>query len=167
MTPELQTVIDRLELVERQNRSAKLWAVVATVIALAAVAVPFVLSRPESRSSARYSVVEANRFLLRDLGGKVCGGMEVDGQGTIKLVLGGGYGQTGAAFLEVQQNGASHMTLRGPDGRVRASVLGTRTPSLTLSPQGERSSAALMTLEDGSGSLFLTNSEGRIRFKAP
>ena len=112
-------------------------------------------------------MVEANRFVLRDTEGASAGGMEVDRNGTIKLVLGRGYGTTGAAFLEVQRNGAVHLTLRGIDGGVRASLLGTPTPSLTLSPGGDRSSVALMTEADGSGSLYVTDATSRVRFRAP
>jgi hypothetical protein len=168
MTPELQSVVDRLELVERQNRGLRALSLIAVLIALAAVAAPLLIPRPKPPDTARFSAVEANRFLLRDATGKTAGGMEVDRQGTIKLVLGGGYGgSTGAAFLEVQPNGASHLTLRGTDGGVRASLIGSRSPSLSISPDGTRSSVALTTLPDGSGSLFVTNAQGRTRFRAP
>jgi hypothetical protein len=168
MTPELQSVIDRLEHMEGQNRGLRQLSLIAMIIALAAVAVPLLVTRPRGGDQARYSVVEANRFLLRDLGGKVVGGLEVDRQGTAKLVLGSGYGgSTGAAFLEVQQNGVVHLTMRGTDGTVRAALVGTRSPSLSLSPEGRRSSAALVTLPDGTGSVLLTDPQGKTRFRAP
>jgi hypothetical protein len=168
MTPELQSVIDRLELTERQNRSLRQLSLIAIVVALAAVAVPLLVPKTKSADSARYSVVEANRFLLRDRDGKVSGGLEVDRQGTMKLVLGRGYGgNTGAAFLEDQQNGVVHLTFRGTDGGVRAALIGTRSPSMSLSPEGERSSAALITMPDGTGSIFLTDPQGKTRFRAP
>lgn len=166
MTPELQSIIDRLEHVEGQNRGLRQLSLIAVVIALAAVAVPLLVTK--SRGPARYSAIEANRFLLRDLDGKLTGGLEVDKQGTAKLVLGSGYGgPTGAAFLEVQQNGVVHLTFRGTDGTVRAALVGTRSPSLSLSPEGRRSSAALVTLPDGTGSVLLTDPQGKTRFRAP
>ena len=168
MTPELQTVIDRLELVERQNGSLRLLSLLALLVALGAIAVSFLVSnRPPDTQRARYSVVEANRFLLRDLEGRTAGGMEVSRGGTIRLVLGRTPQATGSAFLEVQENGVAHLTLRGADGGVRAALLGGSAPSVSLSPQGQRSSAALVTLGDGSGSLFLTDAMGRTRFRVP
>jgi len=167
MTQELQTVIDRLELVEGRNRMTRRWSQMAVLIAIAAVAAPFAMPKRPAEQRVRYSAVEANRFLLRDLEGNISGGMEVDRTGTIKLVLGSTNGKSGAAFLEVQQNGVAHLTLRGPEGDVRAALLGSSAPSLSLSPGGERSSVALMTQPDGSGSLFLTDSQGRTRFSAP
>ena len=167
MTPELQTVIDRLELVERQNGSLRLLSLLALLVALGAIAVSFLVSNRPDTQRARYSVVEANRFLLRDLEGRTAGGMEVSRGGTIRLVLGRTPQATGSAFLEVQENGVAHLTLRGPDGGVRAAVLGSSAPSVSLSPQGQRSSAALVTLGDGSGSLFLIDAMGRTRFRVP
>ena len=167
MTPELQSVVDRLELVERQNRGLKLWSLAAMLVAIAALAAPFLVPKQASQDRVRYSVVEANRFLLRDPGGNIAGGMEVEPQGTIKLVLGSSSGNSGAAFLEVHPAGVVDLTLRGPDGRVRAALLGTPNPSLSLSTHGERSSVALMTRGDGTGLLLLSDAEGKALFRAP
>jgi hypothetical protein len=167
MNPELQTVIDRLELVERQNRGWK--AVTLAGLALAAVA--FALVLPQTRERAprgdrvRASVVEANQLLLRDPNGTVVGGLEVDSRGTMRLVL--GTAKTAAALLEVQSDGLAHLTLRGTDGAVRAALLGGSRPSLALSPEGERSSAAFLTQPDGGGALLLTDALGRVRFRIP
>jgi hypothetical protein len=167
MTPELQSVVDRLELVERQNRGLKVAALAAALLAIVALAAPFLVPKPAREDRARYSVVEANRFLLRDPGGNIAGGMEVEPQGTIKLVLGSSSGNTGAAFLEVHPAGVVDLTLRGPDGRVRAAVLGTPNPSFSLSARGDRSSVALMTRSDGTGLITLSDGEGRTLFRAP
>lgn len=165
MTPELQTVVDRLELVERQNRVLRLTAWLAMAIALGAVAVPFLARSKASPEHARYSVVEANRFLLRDRGGDLAGGLETDNDGNVRLVLGNG--RHGAAFLEVQPAGVAHLTLRGPDGEVRAALIGARMPSLALSPEGMGATAVLTTLPEGGGSLALNDARGRVRFHAP
>jgi hypothetical protein len=115
----------------------------------------------------RHSVVEANRFLLRDMDGKTAGGMEVSQDGTIRIVLGSGYGTMGAAFLEVQRNGNAHLTMRGPDGAVRATLLATPSPSLALSSGSGHSAATFTTMADGSGAVMLSDAAGRLRFKAP
>jgi len=168
MTTEFQAVIDRLDHVERQARGWKLLVVVAILIAAASIALPIL--RPMSATTpssdhARYSVVEANRFVLRDPGGVVAGGMEVRPDGTIRFVLGNG--TTAAAFLEVQRNGVGHLTLRGPEGDVRAALLATQTPSMILSATGGVSGVALTTTANGAGQVALKDGTGRTRFRAP
>jgi hypothetical protein len=143
MSAELQTVLDRLEHVERQARGWKLLVVVAVLLSAASIAVPILkpassMPGAAARDRARYSVVEANRFVLRDSEGKAAGGLEVQPNGTLRLVLGSGFGRMGAAFLEVQADGNVHLTMRGPDGRVRAALLATATPSLFRRRDGAR-----------------------------
>jgi len=167
MTPELQAVVDRLDHVERQARGWKLLVVVAILIAAASIALPML--RPASvltpaSDRARYSVVEANRFVLRDPGGEVAGGLEVRPDGTIRFVLGNR--ATAAAFLEVQRNGVGHLTLRGPEGDVRAELLASQTPSMILSATGGISGVALTTT-NGAGQVALKDATGRTRFHAP
>ena len=172
MNPELQTVVDRLELVERQARGWKMLAVLALFVALAALVLPWTrpsatVVTPVASDRARYRVVEAQRFLLRDLDGRAAGGMEATADGALRLVLGSGYGPTGAAFLEVQKNGIVHLTMRGPDGSVRAALIGSHAPSLALSSQGQHSGAVLASRADGAGALTLIDDLGRTRFRAP
>lgn len=168
MNPELQSVVDRLETVERQSRGWKLLVVVALLLASAAIAIPILspAAAPVSHQT-KFSVIEANRFLLRDRDGHVAGGLEVDRDGAIKLVLGRGYGAMGAAFMEVRPDGIVHVTLRGSDGGVRAALVGARTPSLALASEGKRPGATLRTAADGLGALLLTDATGRTRFRAP
>ena len=165
MNPELQVIVDRLEMVERRNRNLWLLAAGATALAVAALAAPFLTPAEPRDDRARYSVVEANRFLLRGLDGSIAGGLETSPAGDIKLVLGSG--RTAAAFLEVQSNGVAHLTLRDGEGRVRAAMIGGRTPSVTLSAEGRQSSAALSTLPDGAGTLLINDARGRVRYRIP
>jgi len=168
MTPELQAVVDRLDHVERQTRSWKLLVMVATLIAAASIALPILhptSAVTPSSDRARYSVVEANRFLLRDADGMVAGGMEVTPDGTIRFVLGNR--TTAVAFLEVQRNGFGNLTLRGPDGDVRAALLAAQTPSMILSATPGVSSVALTTTPNGAGQVALNDGTGRTRFHAP
>jgi hypothetical protein len=168
MSTELQAVIDRLDHVERQARGWKLLVIVAILIAAASIALPIL--RPMSAitavsNRARYAVVEANRFVLRDPAGAVAGGMEVRPDGTIRFVLGNS--TTAAAFLEVQRNGSGHLTLCGPEGGVRAALLATQTPSMVLSAAGGVSGVALTTTANGAGQVALKDENGRTRFRAP
>jgi hypothetical protein len=168
MTTELQAVIDRLDHVERQARGWKLLVVVAILIAAASIALPILYPMTAitpSSNRARYSVVEANRFLLRDADGVLAGGMEVRPDGTIRFVLGNR--TTAAAFLEVQRNGVGQLTLRGPDGDVRAALLATETPSMILSATRGVSGAAITTTANGAGQVALKDGTGRTRFRAP
>lgn len=164
MTPELQVIVNRIEMVERQNRGLRTIAMVAVVAAVVAIALPFLQPRA-SQDRARYSVVEANRFLLRGVDGRVAGGLETTDAGDIRLVLGAQ--GTAAAFLEVQSNGVAHLSLRSDQGDVRAALVGGRVPAVSLSPGGSHSSAALSTLPDGGGALLINDARGRVRYRIP
>jgi len=167
MNAELQTVVDRLELLERQNKGWKLMSLVALVIALIAMVWPFLAPAKAPDARALFSVVEANRFLLRDQDGRLAGGMEVGRDHTVKLVLGGGHDHGSAAFLQVHGNGIVDLTMRGPDGGVRAALLATASPSLSLSANGRHSALTAMAQPDGAGTLLLTDAVGGLRFHAP
>ena len=168
MNFELQSVIDRLEVMEQQSRAWKLLVFVSML--LAAVAIGFqVLGSPGAQrgTQKKFSTVEASRFLLRDAAGRVAGGLEVTGDGAVKLVLGGAYSSMGAAFMEVRPDGIAHVILRAPDGSVRAALLGAETPSLALASKGYPNGAVLRTAENGQGSLMLKDAAGRSRYSAP
>jgi hypothetical protein len=169
MNPETQILVERIEALERRGRG-NVVAMLALVLAVIALALP--LLRPGATPIAgapdrtKASVVEANRFLLRDLEGKVAGGLEVDANGTVKLVLGRGAGE-GAVFLEAQKNGISHLTLRGSNGALRAAMVGGETPSIVLSTQDKFSGVSLTTRPDGAGTIAVADAHGRPRFRAP
>jgi hypothetical protein len=167
MSFELQSVVDRLEVVERESRAWKLLVFVSLL--LAAVAISFQITRSPvapSGTQNRFETVEASRFLLRDPAGRLAGGLEVARDGAVRLVLGGGYDSMGAAFVEVRPDGITQVTLRGPDGGVRAALLGAKTPSLALASKGFPNGAVLRSAENGQGSLMLKDAEGRTRFRA-
>ena len=164
MNSELQTVIERLELVERQSRSWKLTAMLALVAAVAALVLPLAQRGATAPDRARFSVVEANRFLLRDLNGTVAGGFESNTDGTLRMVLGSR--TTASAHLVIARDGSATLTLRSPDGQVRAG-LGGAHPSVWVSPAGGAPVAALRTRDDGGGELVVRDADGRARFRAP
>jgi hypothetical protein len=168
MNFELQSVVDRLEVVEQQARAWKLLVFVAMLLAAVAIAFQVLGASATQRGPQnKFSTIEASRFLLRDAGGRVAGGLEVSGDGAVKLVLGGGYGSMGAAFMEVRPDGIAHVILRAPDGSVRAQLLGAETPSLALASKGYPNGAVLRTAENGQGSLMLKDAAGRSRYRAP
>ena len=167
MNPELQPLADRLELIERQARAWKLTALVALIAAVAALVL--VLQRSHApglgADHVRYSVVEANRFLLRDLGGSVSGGLESVSDGSLRLVLGNR--RTASAHLVIARDGTAQLTLRAPDGTVRAGLAGSDQPSAWLSPTGGEATVAMRTRDDGGGEVLVKDAQGLARFRAP
>src|SRR5262249_42900434 len=133
MTPELQSVLDRLEEAEKKNRGLMTTSVLAILLSLAAMgfALAARLASPAA-APARAGVVECTRFLLRDAGGRVRGGMEVERDGTVKLAVGNQDGHSGAAVILAQPTGLVQVQLRSPSGVVRAALNGGLEPSLTL-----------------------------------
>ena len=127
-------------------------------------ALPLLRGNQPKSDRAKFSVVEANRFLLRDVHGAVVGGLESTPDGTLRLVL----GQRGGASAHiVVQPHESQLTLNAPDGQWRAVLAGSNQPSLSLSPDGRAANAALLTRDDGTGSVLLRDALGRPRFRAP
>src|SRR5215831_16868261 len=110
MTPELQSVLDRLDEAERRNRGLRSLTLLSVLLSLAVLAfvvasrvvTPPSLAPPGTRMAG---VVEANRFLLRDAHGVVRGGMEVDPGGTVKLAVGNQDGHTGSVVILAQPTG--------------------------------------------------------------
>ena len=164
MNVELQSVVDRLEVLEQQARAWKLLVFVSMLLAAVAISFQIIGSPGATRGTQnKLSTVEASRFLLRDSAGRLAGGLETAGDGAVRLVL-GGYGSMGAAFMEVRSDGTPQITLRGPDGGARAALLGADTPSLAIASKGSNNGAVLRTAENGQGSLMLKDAAGRPRF---
>lgn len=165
MNPELQTLVDRLELVERQNRNLRLLSLLALLLAAAALAMPFVSPAGPTGGTARFSVVEANRFLLRDLNGSMAGGIENLPDGTVRMVLGGR--GSASAHLLLPRGGAPQLTLRSGTGQVRVGLDGSDRPGFWLSQDGQYSQVALGTAEGKGGEIWIRDALGRPRFHAP
>jgi hypothetical protein len=165
MTPELQSVLDRLEEVERRNRGPRFIAMAAMLLSLAALAAVAarVVSPASAPTPAPSGVVEATRLLLKDADGHVRGGMEVDRSGVVKLVVGSQDGRSGAALLLAEPNGTVQLQLRSPTGVVRVALNGTSEPSVTLTSDDSRSSAALLTRTGSPGQLLLSDRDGVLR----
>ena len=165
MNPETQIVVDRLELVERQNRTLKMTSIVALLLSVVAVAMAFMRPASAPAEKGRFSVVETQRLLIRDLGGSVAGGIETQTDGSVRLVLGGHAGPS--AHLIVPRTGAPQLTLRAIDGSVQVGLSGSDRPSVWLSPDGRQPAVSLGTAENGGGEMWLRDAYGRPRFHAP
>jgi len=168
MTPELQSVLDRLEEVERHNRRLRGLTVFALLLSLAVLGFGLgtrVFPAPASSAPAPRTpgVVEGTRFLLRDEHGVVRGGMEVEPGGAVKLALGNQDGHMGAVVLLAQPTGLVQIQLRSPTGIVRAALNGGIEPSLALTSDDGISSAALLTKTGAAGQLFLSDRSGTLR----
>jgi hypothetical protein len=145
-TPDWQTMVERLEGVERENRRLKARGVVA-LIGLAAVllmgqAVPgrrdieaqsFTLLDSTGKSQARLGMVAGGPALqLFDADGHGRAGISVRQDGTPWLSLFDGSGK-GGVTLAVGANQDTVLLIRDPDGKARATLgLGGQGVSLVL-----------------------------------
>jgi len=162
MTPELQSVLDRLDEVERRRRGPSILSILAALLSIATAAYTYTATLrmvPPPAAPRLSGVVEANRFLLRGLDGEVKGGMEVERDGTVKLVN----GRTGAAVILAQPTGLVQLQLRSPAGVVRSALNGGVEPSLTLTSDDGASSATLVAKPGSPGQLFLSDRTGTLR----
>ena len=170
MSPELQILVDRVEVLERQARNWSRSAGLAILLAAVAIVMSFLgwsaAGRTPASEYGRFSVVEADRFLLRDLNGKVAGGLEAGRDSVVKLVLGGRGGRA-AAFLEVRDNGIASLTLRAPGGALRAALVAGETPVFSLVGRSDIPGVSLRIAPDGAGSIQAADAFGRPRFRAP
>jgi hypothetical protein len=173
MTPEFQSVLDRLDEVERRNRGQRTFTLFAVLLSVGVLAFFIVRARtllptPAAPPVAAQTpgVVEGTRFLLRGPDGTVRGGMEVERDGTVKLAIGNQDGRTGAAVILAQPTGLVQLQLRSPSGVVRTALNGGIEPSLLLTSDDGSSSAALVTKNGSPGQLFLSDRSGTLR-RAP
>jgi hypothetical protein len=164
MNPELQTVLDRLELVERQSLGWKLITVLALAVAVAAVAAPFVRARPPALEHARFSVVEANRIQLRGPDGSIAAELAASPEtGSVWFLL--GRRATGCAQLVVL-NGQPSLTMADSKGRMQIALDGSENPGLYLKP-GNVSGVTLRADATKGGEIWVRDGQGRPRFHAP
>ena len=167
MTPELQSVLDRLDEVERKRRGQRELSILAILLSIAVGAYAFmtklIATPPATVAPATGGIVEATRFLLRGPDGKVKGGMEVEKDGTVKLAVGSQDGQLGAAVILAQPTGLVQVQLRSPNGVVRGAINGGMEPSLLLTSDDGASSAALVTKAGSPGQVLLSDRSGTLR----
>lgn len=163
MNPEIQMVVDRLELVERQNSGWKLVTLLALALAAVAIALPFVQPRSPGLGRGRFSVVEANRIQLRGPDGSIAAELASDGVGSVWFLV--GRRATGCAQLVVLQ-GKPSLTMTDSRGRMQIALDGSEHPGLHLTP-GSASGVSLRADGAKGGELWLRDAQGRPRFHAP
>ena len=169
MNPELQTVVGRIEMLERQNGTLRMIAMLALLVSIGFGVMMLMQSSRKAEPAdtvGRFSSIEANRIILRDLDSRAAGGLEVDRNGTIRLVL-GRTGEGGAVVVEAQRNGIAHVTLRDAQGVVRAGIVGSDQPTFALGGKPESPAITMLAASDGSGRIAVHDARGRVRFRAP
>jgi len=164
MNPEIQTVVDRLELVERQNAGWKLVALLALLLAAAALALPFMQARTPRLERGKFSVVEANRIQLRGPDGSVDAELASGGNGSAWLLI--GRRATGCAQLVVL-NGRPSLIMAEPNDRMRIVLDAAERPGVYLTPGASLSGVTLRADAARGGELWLRDAQGRPRFHAP
>jgi hypothetical protein len=155
--PTLNTLTQRLDRLERDNRRLKIAGAIL-LLALAAVG-----AMGQVLPKAVPKVVEAERFVLRDTKGKILATL-IEALGTPALVL---FDQNGKARagLTVLPDGRPGLSLYDQNEKKRAglTVVGDGTPSLALSDQNEKVRAGLGVLADGAPGLFLSDQNEKVR----
>ncbi len=133
--PILNTLTQRLDRLERENRRLKIAGAIL-LLALAAVG-----AMGQVLPKAVPKVVEAERFVVRDTKGKVL------------------------ATLGTEASGLPALVLSDQNGKRRAGlfVLADGEPHLGLFDQNEKRRAVLAVLADGAPALFLADQNGKDR----
>ena len=155
-TLDLQTVVERLEKVEAQNRRLK-WAGVLVVVVVCAVVLM-------GQASPKKRVVEAERFILRDAGGNMRAWLGVDAKNWVGLSL-FDKDEKPRVGLTVYADGSADLKLRDAEGTLRAGLEASADgkTNLVLYDVEERGRVGLFVLGDGLGGLSLYDAEGKNR----
>lgn len=158
--PESQTVEQRLDQLERENRRLKLAGIV--VVVLGGAALLWALSQLVGRT------VEARRFILRDSGGEKRAEITIGSEGKAGLWL---YDKTGKfrATFTVTATGAPDIILYDENGRNRAEfgLLPDNSPGIALSEPGGIASVGILVTQDGLPHFTLTDKTGKLLVKVP
>jgi hypothetical protein len=158
--PESQTVEQRLDQLERENRRLKLAGIV--VVVLGGAALLWALSQLVGRT------VEARRFILRDSGGEKRAEITVSSEGMAGLWLYDKSGNFRATFT-VSPAGAPDIVLFDETGRNRAEfgLLPDSSPGIALSEPGGVASVGILVTQDGLPHFTLTDKTGKVLVKVP
>lgn len=167
-TLTLEAVLERLERLERQHRRRGRVGAAALVVTAAAILLAgrglFPWRRPGDEPPRRTErVVEAERFVLRDLAGAIQAELAVEPHGSASLSL---FDRDGNRRVRLSAWG---FYLADPGGKERASlrlipgVLSSdaSVPVLHLADAEGKPRTTLMVLPDGSSRLLLSDREGK------
>ena len=158
--PPAQTVEQRLEQLERENRRLKLVGMIVAVLGGAALL--WILSQLVGRT------VEARRFILRDSGGEKRAEIAIGSEGMAGLWMYDKSGKFRATFT-VTGAGTPGIVLYDENGRNRAEfgLLPDNSPGIALSEQGGIASVGILVTQDGLPHFTLADKTGRVLVKAP
>ncbi len=155
--PILNTLTQRLDRLERENRRLKIAGAVL-LLALAAVGV-----MGQVLPKAVPKVVEAERFVLRDTRGRTRATLDAEGSGTLALSL---YDQNGKirASLAVEADGTPRLDLVDQNGKQRVALNVVKDASaLVLADQNGKGRISLTVLPGGRPDLALSDQNGKTR----
>ncbi len=160
--PTMETLAQRLDRVERQNRRLKRWG----ALALAVIATVMLMGQATGSKIAK--VVEAEKFVLRNNSGTIRAMLSVrenhslanlaffDEAGSIRIALGAGGDGPSSFFGFYDQGGKNRVSLLlNPD-------VG---PILKFRDEKERDRAELR-IKDGA-SMYFYNKDGKVIWSAP
>ena len=151
--PHFLTLTERLDRLERENRRwRRAGAGVLIVIAAFALMGQAIQGVPKA--------MEAERFVLRDTGGRVRAALGMEADGSVGLWLLDSAGKTRAG-VGVSREGSPVMALADQTGKSRLSLTLTDGPGLSLRDQ-DRTRISLSVLAEGSG-IYVWDQAGRER----
>jgi len=160
--PKIETLVQRLDDLERENRRLK-WIGALVLIGIAALVL---MGQAGPRRVFKH--LQSEQFILQDPGGQTRAVLGTLADGSSGLVL---YDRNGKerAKLIVLADGSSVLHALDKDGKLRAGlgVASDGSPGLLLGDREGRPRAGLSVLGDGMPSFGLFDANGKVLFKAP
>lgn len=175
--PTMETLGQRLDRVERENRRLKR----AGIVAVAVIAAVVLMGQATPRKVAK--VVEAEKFVLRDAGGTVRARLETLSFGKVQLVLFDkdekpqsilGVGSGGPGLILGGKEGTTFLSntlllFSGKDFKIRLgmTLFPPQEPGLILAGSNGEHRAKLILGDDKAPALRLFDPDGKVIWKAP
>jgi len=145
---------ERLDRLERENQR---WRRAGAGVLIVVAAFALMGQATQGRVP---KAMEAERFVLRDTGGRVRAALGMEGYGSVGLWLLDSAGKTRAG-VGVSREGSPVMALADQTGKSRLSLTLTDGPGLSLRDQ-DRTRISLSVLAEGSG-IYVWDQAGRER----
>lgn len=153
--PAVGSLADRVDRLERQNRRLK------HVGAAVAIGIATVVLMGQARTAAK--VVEAERFIVRDAGGRTRATLGVAADGEAGLYFVDRDGKLRAA-LALKTDGGPNLTLLDRDEKPRVGLVvgADGTPVLGLFDRDKKLRATLSVAADGTPFLSFKDRDGKV-----